>query len=65
MKWFTVPQYTNPDSSVPAHLRPATVVDEYGQQIAEFEALRDAEAAVAAINGRDERIVTLPVREAS
>ena len=65
MKWFTVPNYTHPDNSTPVSLRPATVVDEYGQQIAEFEALRDAEAAVAAINGRDDRLVALPVREAS
>ena len=65
MKWFTVPNYTHPDNTTPVSLRPATVVDEYGQQIAEFEALRDAESAVIAFNERYDAVVTLPVREAS
>jgi len=65
MKWYVVPNYTHPDNTVPVSLRPATVVDQYGQQVAEFEALADAEAAVAHFNSRHDGLVTLPVREAS
>ena len=52
MKWYAVPNYTHPDNTTPVSLRPATVVDQYGQQIAEFEALHDAESAVIAFNQR-------------
>ena len=67
MKWFAVPNHTNPSDSLRASLRPAIVVDQYGQQIAEFEALRDAESAVIAFNERYEKdgLVALPVREES
>lgn len=47
-KWFTVPDYR--PSGDPA--TSATVVDRAGQQVAHFESIADAEAAVAAVNGR-------------
>mgnify|MGYP006451066261 CR=1 FL=1 len=63
-KWYAVPNHTDPSNTTPVSLRPATVVDQYGQQIAEFESLCDAEAAVAHFNARHDGLVTLPVKEA-
>jgi len=45
--WFVVPEYT-------AHETPrleCTVVNRYGEQVAYFEDIDDAQSAVAAING--------------
>lgn len=48
-KWFTVPDYRpNGDPATSA-----TVVNRAGQQVAHFESIADAEAAVDAVNGRN------------
>lgn len=47
--WYVVPDYRpNGDPATSA-----TVVDRAGQQVAQFESIADAEAAVAAVNGRE------------
>ena len=65
MKWYVVPTERAPSSTTPAEIRPAVVMDQDGQQVAEFEMMRDAEAAVAAFNGQNDRLVSLPIWEAS
>lgn len=51
MRWYAAPHYTfRDDAAVGPMDRAALLVDEYGQQIAEFERLRDAEAAAIAYN---------------
>jgi|GEM_PF-6118095 len=66
MKWYVVPNETSEQSAAPLHKRPATVVNEYGAQVAEFEMLQDAEQAVEAFNGRAQTsggVVSLAARE--
>lgn len=49
MRWYAVPRYAAsapPSDTRPFQQRPADVVDEAGEQVAEFERLCDAERAV-------------------
>ncbi|MEX0385836.1 hypothetical protein [Spiribacter onubensis] len=57
MKWYAVPSELPPGARKedptlpPAAKRPAIVVNEHGEQIAEFEELQDAEKTVSLHNG--------------
>jgi len=51
MKWYAVPTPSKPETNfLSASDRPAQIVDEYGFFVAEFQRLRDAEAAAAFYN---------------
>lgn len=66
MKWYAVPSELPPgvrkqDPTIPpAHLRSAIIVNEHGEQIAEFEHLQHAELAASLHNdSRDAGLVDL------
>lgn len=46
MRWYAVPNQSSRSDTKSTRTRPAIVVDEYGEQVAEFEQLHHAEAVV-------------------